>query len=305
MIPDPKNRRKELIIIIISGVLITFILSVLANYIYNWGVKCNITIIPYITILLLSIIFISQVVRKYASEEKIEISFPILFDHINLRFYDLPFNPGSIHSRVGFANLNIDRKNILVTFDDTEKFWSSEFETFIDYVIQNFLIIAVIDSYNLERKVLEKFTINKLPESIRENEVFKNWWDKSKNDSIYLPKNTNISTFGRSNAFIKIENKYGEIDFIWKVIFNPIAELTKIFIDQNSIEASECHEFIIEIRMKCKYHFNMFNRKNMDLTYNWINSIFNIFSKFDWEKNCIQRVEYLLQKIRPSVTLNA
>src|SRR4030042_4422419 len=217
------DKRREILIIVLSGIVIAFLIGGIASIVYSHlaAFHPRWTLFGSLILLLIATSILYVVLVSSVRRFKMQVEFPLTFDRNSPRFVDLPHCPMSINARVCFNQLPESGRKHLTCYDTVPEFFGSELNRFIDHVIQLVLLETVVFSSERPESEMKGYThLSKkhFPLGVTENHFLKDWLDEIDSDrNILVPHFKEIQTFGRNNSFLRIYTKGGTLEFSWVV----------------------------------------------------------------------------------------
>ena len=302
MINDIFRKRREIIVLILSFLVISFLVSGLASYtVMKLGISNDIMIwIISSFVILIGIFTIYYLLVASLRNNRFQIVVPITFDRINKRFVDLPFCPFSVNARVAFDQLSSENKTHLASYTNSNHI-GTDLERFINCLIQNIVLTRVIFRPHQANMRFNKIKKVDLPEGIKENQILTDWIaELDNNDRVRIPDFKSFESYGRNNSWFKIRTKGGKIDIAWVSSYMQVSYYSKAFISTKPDSDFDYCDYILKIYFSrtCNV-LKLFSKKATSFN-EWIDIVEDNLRNHDWKESQADRIIYLLHKINLS-----
>ena len=297
---NPKDKKIDLLVIVISAIIIAIIINFLSNYFYeklhlkaslNWIIG-GLAIILALAILLLYSLLFSNV-----GHNSITIFAPLTFSRKDNKFLDLPFNYLSVQTRVNFNKLPREGQIHLGTYDKSwSTFFDSELNRFLNQSIQTSIVKWILPRWKSENEHETCFIDKKdFPRPINENVYLKDWLKEE--GKLYAPFIQTIRSFGPNNAFIEIKTKYGRITFSWRILYSQTPYQSQYFFDKE-FTTNDVHDFEILLTLSYKGNFWKIYSKKITKFYDWCTSLEILLHDYDWKTKQVDRVLLVVKELK-------
>jgi hypothetical protein len=298
------DKRREILIIILTGIVIAFLIGGIASIVYPSlaAVHPKWTLFGSLILLLIATSILYVVLVSSVRRFETQVEFPLTFDRSTPIFVDLPHCPMNVNARVCFNKLPESGRKHLASYDTVPEFFGSELNRFIDHVIQDVLLETVVFSLDLSESKIKGYTrlLRKhFPLGVTENHFLKDWLDEIDSDrNIFVPHFKEIQTFGRNNSFFRIYTKGGTIEFSWAVEYVSGAWYSEAFLPAQPRTRDRLHDFevIVSLLQNCSA-LKIFSAKVQDFVF-WASAVEKILAKHDWRSSQNDRLIYLINRIR-------
>lgn len=293
------EKKRELIIIFVTTLIIAFLVGFSANIAFNYLFSKSPIWFSVATciFLIISIIILYLTIVSTAQRSSVKISFPLTFSRKKVKFFDLPHCPISVHSRVCFNYLPVESQKHLACYDNYVHFWKSDLQRFIDHVIQEALLTTVFKQREFYERNYVEITYSSLPDGIKENRFLEKWMDVSKEDyAIFVPSPIGIKTYGRNNSFLRIETCYGVLRCEWDIIYCQAPIYSKYFVNEKDLKPVEdYHDFYINLSLFYECNIWKLLSKELKLFLQWAGDIELELVEYDWDKAKIDRLFFVIK----------
>lgn len=296
-----KEKKSEIIILVLTAMVIAFLASFFASFVYEEIKDLGLFkyfLIGALILLIISLIFIYKLVLSNFSNKRITITIPITFSRTRESFLDLPHNMLSVQTRVNFNLLPKEGRTHLTTYDKWGEFFNSELHRFINQSIQSSIVSRILNHWMYETDDKSDFIEKEnLPKSIKENPYLKDWIkDKGK---IYGCKINKIGSFGPNDTFLEINSKYGIIKFTWSIAYAQMPRYSHYFFNDSELEPRvDYHDYIISLTLNYSVNpWQIFSSKSKTF-HQWTDYLENKFRDYDWNTSSLERMLLLMKDLK-------
>lgn len=301
MTPTTNDKRSDILVVILTAVVIAFLINGLSSVVFaDFNVLhpllMNLIAWPLLVIAVASLYF---VLVSSVRRAKLQIEIPLAFNRNLCRFVDLPHCPMSVHARYCFDKLPDAGRLHLAEYDCPELFFRSDFQRFLDHVVQETLLSVVIFERNEHSKDYTRLSRKHFPSGIVENQFLADWLREIKDDRlISAPYFKNIQTFGRNNSFFRIQTKGGTIEFSWIISWCNTPWRSEAFCTSEQATRDDFHDFYVTLTVvRCCKATRIFSGKVQKFV-GWSQIIFDRLAQHDWNASQNDRLLYLIHRMR-------
>lgn len=287
-----KNRKKEIIVILLSSIVIALLLNIIASLLFSKIPKesINLSLEIIICLTLLTVVIIYLIFASNLKNNDLTIKVPLSYNKKEKCFQKLPYCPMSVRATGYFSNKPKIQQNLLHMSNTYENFFNKDMERFIDHVVQELLITFILRNDYKTPKYFTAIKASQMPSGITDNSLLYKDGKVNENFILEAPYFEILSTYGRNNAFIKIYTKYGNIKFYWNISPMNAAPYSNFFYYNSYKQVEDFHDYEIELHFssECKYWYIL--SPNLEGFTNWIEYISNRLTEEDWETSNMQRL---------------
>jgi hypothetical protein len=298
---DIVGRRREVLLLLLTVIVLAILVSLLADVVFSYLFDTNrvlFTIAVIAALLGFSVLGYLTILSRTEST-MVSVEFPFCFDREKRHFIDIPHCIPSVHARVHFDHLSQMAREELASYDiDPRKFFGSEFDHFVNDIVQAIILEPLIKNVSWRREDSKSFTFDDLPETMKRNNCLRRQASSDLGLEMYLPTWASLDTFGRYERFIRIKSKYGQIEFTWQIAYASRTSYTDPYIALLDSESEpDFHDFIVTLFMAYDCRYSQMYSRGLDNYMSWVLEMRRRLEQLDWKNTQAELQLVILESI--------
>lgn len=286
---DVQSRRREILVLLLTALALALLVNLIANVVFVALYEKHKVLFTLLVLISTGLVALGSYLSFLTQAEKstLTIQFPLTLNRRDLKFEDLPRSPPSVHARVFFSQLPLERRQQFAIEDANWRvFFRGNFAQFIDNVLQEIVLTLLLTRARTEKPGWKALVTRELPEGISENPCMtKEFQLESPRFKLSLPEWLEIETFGNRDRYVRFVSEFGKAELTWTVAWGQMAHYTEPFMTLTGMRPGvDYHDFDVRVTFTYDCRFSRILSSRLNKYVDWARDMEKSLQALDWEE---------------------